>query len=78
METVWESELDHKYCVRVTRTLPYKGRLTITEEEKVLHEQDVGLSYDAIFGPDAADVDEWQNIAMKFVDQKAATVVAPT
>jgi hypothetical protein len=69
-EIVWNSTLDDRYKVVVTRTAPYQGDLTISEAGKVLHSQIVGLMYDAIFGPDIADVVAWKQIAIEFVDHQ--------
>lgn len=66
--TVWSSMLDGKYTVTVTRTAPYRAELTIAEGANVLHRESVGLSFDALFGPDVADVASWQEIAVRFVD----------
>lgn len=67
--TVWSSELDGKYMVKVTRIAPYRGELTIAEGNNVLHREDVLLSFDALFGPDVADVASWQESAIAFVDK---------
>lgn len=67
-EIVWNSTLDDRYDVVVTRTAPYQGELTISESGKILHRQNVGLMYGAIFGPDVADVFVWKQIAIEFVD----------
>jgi hypothetical protein len=56
--------------VTVRRTDDYLGELTISEGDLVLHRESVGLSYGATFGPDMADVAEWQRIAVEFVDGK--------
>lgn len=66
---VWSSMLDDKYTVAVTRTAPFRGELTIAEGEQVLHRESVGLSFDAPFGPDIADVAEWQELAISFIDK---------
>jgi hypothetical protein len=67
-EVVWNSTLDDRYEVVVTRTAPYQGELTISESRKILHRQNVGLMYNAVFGPDIADVFAWKQIAIEFVD----------
>jgi hypothetical protein len=54
----------------ITRIDDYLGELTISEGDLLLHREVVGLSYGAIFGPDAADVYEWQRIAIELVDGK--------
>ena len=75
---VWTSTLDGKYEVTVTRTDDYHAELTISEGNQVLHRKSVGLSYGAIFGPDVADVGDWQRIAVEFADgQKAAPAGPP-
>ncbi len=67
--TVWSSMLDGKYTVKVTRIAPYRGELTIAEGNNMLHREDVLLSFDALFGPDVADVASWQESAIAFVDK---------
>ena len=61
--------LDGKYTIKVTRTAPYRGELTIASGAKVIHSERVGLSFDALFGPDVSDVAERQEIAVAFVDK---------
>lgn len=65
---VWTSLLDDRYTVAVRRTRPYAGELTITEGDSVLFRKEVGLAYDALFGPDVDDVATWQDLAVRFVD----------
>jgi hypothetical protein len=67
---VWTSTLDKKYEVTVTRSDDYHGELTISEGGQVLHRESVGLSYGAIFGPDVANVADWQRIAVGFVNAR--------
>lgn len=67
---VWTSTLDGKYEITVTRSDDYLGELTVSQGDLVLHRETVGLSYGAIFGPDVADVAEWQRIAVEFADGK--------
>lgn len=66
---VWSSMLDGKFTVKVTRIAPYRGELTIAEGNHVLHREDVLLSFDALFGPDVADLASWQEAAITFVDK---------
>lgn len=35
----------------------------------MLHEEEVGLAYDAILGPDGGNVAEWQETAIAVVDE---------
>ncbi len=69
-EIVWNSNLDDRYEVIVTRTAPYQAELTISEAGNILHRQFVGLMYDAAFGPDIADCSAWKRIAIEFIDHK--------
>ena len=59
---VWSSKLDNKYTVEVTRTEPYRGELTVTDGSTVLHREPVGLSFDALFGPDV--VVQWSAVPL--------------
>ncbi len=70
MNIVWKDLLDKKYDVYVERTEPYKGELVIKEGDKELIRKFVSIVYDAKFGPDAADVYEWQNICIEFIDNQ--------
>lgn len=36
----------------------------------MIFRQSVGLMYDAVFGPDIADVLAWKKIAVEFVDRR--------
>lgn len=71
--TVWSSMLDNKYTIKVTRTVPYRSELTIAAGTEILHRQPVGLSFDALFGPDWGDVQSWQAAAIEFVDKLPKT-----
>ncbi len=66
---VWSSVLDNKYTVKVTRTAPYRGELAIVDGAIMLDRRPVTLSFDALFGPDVADMAEWHAIAMEIVDK---------
>lgn len=52
----------------------YMGALTVTvtKTEQVLLEEKVVLSYEARFGPDVADVQDWQNQAITVIDEYIA------
>ncbi len=65
---VWTSMLVGRYTVAVRRTRPYRGELTISEADRVLMRKEVGLAFDALFGPDVGDVATWQDEALRFVD----------
>lgn len=55
--------------VKVTRNLPSRGELTIADGENVMHRKEVLLSFDALFGPDVADVASWQEASITIVDK---------
>jgi hypothetical protein len=69
---VWQAILDGKYGCSVARIDGRKGRLVVANEEtkEVLLDKEVGLSYGALFGPDADDVTQWQEICCEVVDGK--------
>jgi hypothetical protein len=68
---VWFSKLDNRYLVEVVRTGQYSGKLRIFDKEKgfeCLLDEETGLSYGALFGPDISDVYGWQDRVTDFVD----------
>lgn len=67
---VWQSRLDKKYHCSVTRLSERKGQLKIVDEENqnVLLDKEVGLSYGAIFGPDVDDVRTWEEDCINVID----------
>lgn len=70
-QLVWWSRLDNKYQVEVHRTGDRTGVLYVfdhNDNNKELFSKDVDLSYGAQFGPDVADVAEWQKATGEFVD----------
>jgi len=69
---LWESNADNgKYEAFVDRTAPYKGKLTLRRvaDDTVLLEREVGLDYDAKFGPDIANVNAWMDICSDKLDE---------
>ena len=71
-ETIWESKLDDIYDCKVIRLGERTGRLIVTNTSNgsVLLEQDVGLSYGAVFGPDSEDVANWHDLCVGAVDSQ--------
>lgn len=67
-DVVWEAGLDGCYVVSVVRLAPYQGQLQIRKGGALVRVEPVALSYDALFGPDAEDVNQWQELALQFVD----------
>jgi hypothetical protein len=75
---VWWSRLDERWQIEVHRNSPtppsYVGMLHIFDHnngDKLVHSEPVGLSFEAIWGPDVADVQQWQERAIDFVDNLA-------
>lgn len=67
----WYSNLDNRYRVEVKRIKPYEGILSVYDHKNndtEIFRELVGISYDARFGPDYADVQDWSDIAMNYVD----------
>jgi hypothetical protein len=71
MENIWESMLDNRYKCTVTRISKRGGNLRVidTESQRELLNQDIGLMYGAMFGPDVDDVAKWQDICAAVVDR---------
>ncbi len=69
-DLVWDDLLDNHYTVAVIRTQQYLGELTIAEGAKILYRKQVALSYNALFGPDADDVADWQQDAINFIERR--------
>ena len=64
---VWSAMFDGKYAIKVTRTAPHRGELTVSEGENVLYREPVDLSFDALSGPDIPEVVAWHEIAIRFI-----------
>lgn len=72
---VYHSKLDDRYMIEVQRTGERSANLVIYDHERDDAEiacWEVGLSYGALFGPDVADVGEWQGRVVDFVDNHYA------
>jgi len=68
MTVIWEATLDQIYQVNVVRTGTSTGEFSVSRDGKVIHSEPVDLAYGAPFGPDAADVADWQEKALSIVD----------
>lgn len=68
-DLIYENSLDGgKYKLKVLRTRPYMGRLTLTRDDAVVLERDVAIMYDAPFGPDVEDIQAWQQLSTAAAD----------
>lgn len=65
---VWEAKLDNIYNCFVERTGDYAGKLKIEKDNTIVFEKDVSMMYNAIFGPDIADVNDWEQTCIDYVD----------
>ena len=70
---VWWGKLDKRYLIEVRRTSTRTANLFIFDHSKNDEELfciEVNLSYGARVGPDVADIAEWKEKVMKFIDNK--------
>lgn len=70
-DIVWEATVDgNTWKAQVVRTGDYTGTLEVyrVDGNDLIHSESVGLSYQAIFGPDVEDVAEWQVKALDVID----------
>lgn len=70
-DVVWEQTVDNnEYQCQVTRIdgKTHSGELTVTNDGTVIHREEVGLAYGAIFGPDVDDVATWQDRCIQVID----------
>jgi len=70
-EQVYYNTVDKgTWVIQVMRTEEYRGVLRVYQGVggPLVHQQGVGLSYDALFGPDVADVADWQELALTAID----------
>lgn len=70
MNIVWKNQLDGKYDTYVERVEPYKGELVIKDGDTTLTTKSVTLAYDAKFGPDVEDIQQWENMCVDFIDNQ--------
>jgi hypothetical protein len=69
-DLIYENTLDRgTYRLTIVRTAPYRGQLTLTRGESTVLEREVGIMYDAPFGPDAEDVRAWESLAIEAADK---------
>lgn len=70
---IWQNRLDNRFDIVVFAAVqPYRGVLVIRDGAKELRREPVLVSYNAPFGPDAADVDDWMERGISIVDEAKA------
>jgi hypothetical protein len=64
-QILWEcqDQMNPHYYLKVIRLSPYKGLLTVSFKGDVFHKQEVPVMYDAKFGADYSDMNQWSMIA---------------
>lgn len=68
-EVVWSSRVDDRYDVLVYRTeKPYEGALVIRDGGAEVARVAVTLSFNAKFGPDGGDVEQWHDQVTAMID----------
>ena len=70
-ESAVESTLDDRYEVQVVRVAPYQGKLLIREAGEEISSQRVGLMFDSLVGPVAADLDVWEEMAIDAINNRS-------
>jgi hypothetical protein len=70
-QIIWESTLDNRYEVQVVRFAPYQGKLLIREAGEEIYSQRVGLMFDTLVGPVAADLDVWEEMAIDAINNRS-------
>jgi hypothetical protein len=70
-DAVWARVLDKRYAMEVHRIAPYEGKYIIFDIEndfEVIHVNDTVINYDALFGPDHFQSQEWSEYGLNIVD----------
>lgn len=70
-DVIWADTVDNgAWEAKVVGTSDRAGELTVTESAtgQVVHRETVGLSYGAVFGPDVADLSQWQDTVINVID----------
>ena len=70
-ESIWCKTVDEDFTVEVERIGDRMGRLTVVHDdtEEVLHEEEVTLGVNPLFGIDPDDEDTWKEIALSTIDE---------
>jgi hypothetical protein len=75
-DVIYENTVDQgEWEVLIARTGPYTGRFTITRaaDGREIYDRTVHLAYGARFGPDVDDVAQWQERAIRVIDNYKET-----
>lgn len=70
-DIIWWSKLDDHYLIQVRRLRKNEATMCLfnhDNDDEMVSCETVSLAYDAIYGPDVADVEAWQQRASEIVD----------
>ena len=68
---VWWGQTEERFLIEVHRTNLELATLIIfdhTDGDRVLHQEEVSLSFGAVLGPDIRDVLKWEDRAIEMID----------
>jgi hypothetical protein len=70
-QVLWEcqDQLNPHYSLKVIRTSPYKGLLTVSFKGDVFQSVEVPVQYDAAYGVDFGDMELWGQLACKITQE---------
>lgn len=71
-KVLWAAIMDRRYKCEVQRTEPYSGVLLAfdsKDNDKLIYELTVPISYDAKYGVDIVDVASWQDLIIEKIDE---------
>ncbi|OGY65837.1 MAG: hypothetical protein A3A16_02105 [Candidatus Harrisonbacteria bacterium RIFCSPLOWO2_01_FULL_44_18] len=69
---IWRNKIDKRFLIEVRRAGNYSAKLFIFDHQKndrPIACWRVSLAYGAMFGPEVADVNEWQEKVVNFIDK---------
>lgn len=73
-QIIWENTVDHgTWHCKVVRTGDYTGRLTVSRmipDGETILDEEVTLSFRAVFGPDVSDLGLWQDKVLAAIDSQ--------
>jgi hypothetical protein len=67
-EVLWQRVLNGRYAAIVVRRAEFRGVLELWDGAKLLLQRDVTLAYGAVGGPNPENIQAWEEICTKFVE----------
>lgn len=76
VQIIWESTVDQGAWRVVVEAIPNRSSRAVLKvfngtSGELGYQEEVPVSYDAIFGPDVADLDDWANKALTWIDAQS-------